>query len=74
MQRTESNQCYDIGEGAVRQVQKSDWLTDWELLELTDCKYLVSGWKGDGLIFYVQLVKCVLLQLTVMKHIAVKKR
>ena len=35
MQRTDSNRCYDIAEGTVRQVQNTDRL----LVGCTDCKY-----------------------------------
>ena len=39
MQRTDSNCCYDIAEGTVRQVQNTDRL----LVGCTDCKY-VGQW------------------------------
>ena len=35
MQRTDSNRCYDIAEGTVRQGQNTDRL----LVGCTDCKY-----------------------------------
>ena len=35
VQRTDSNRCYDIAEGTVRQVQNTDRL----LVGCTDCKY-----------------------------------
>jgi hypothetical protein len=42
VQRTDSNQCHEIGEDTVRQVQNSDWLT------VTGINWLKIYWTAGG--------------------------